>query len=59
MAPAGTPEQPTNAASLSLASVPPGEQVLYLTPPVAMETIRTDQEGTGQEGGHRHAPLGP
>lgn len=47
MAPAGTPEQPTNAASLSLASVPPGEQVLYLTPPVAMETIGTNQEGTG------------
>lgn len=65
IAPADTPEQPTNAAPLGFASVPPGKRILYLTPPVAMETIRTEQEGTGRRVGRheaaakRHVPLGP
>lgn len=55
MEPADTPEQPTNAAPLGFASVPPGKRILYLTPPVAMETIRTEQEGTGRRVGRDQA----
>ena len=44
--PADTPEQPTNAAPLGLACSSRLE-LQCLTLPVAMETIRTEQEGTG------------
>ena len=47
MEPADTPEQPTNTVLPGLASVLSGEQIQCLTTPVAMETIRTEQEGKG------------
>lgn len=51
---------------LGLASAPPGKWFLYLTMPVAMEMIRTEQEGIGRwmdretrKPPPRHTPLGP
>lgn len=43
-----TPQSsPQMRGPLGLASAPPGKWFLYLTMPVAMEMIRTEQEGIG------------